>query len=103
MIDFLLFLFLNFRLNTLLHGFQATAAFDGIRTSKWEEPNGGRGTLIFRCIQLEHKQQTGSRNENRLRSPFSDPCYNFGNMIMQVVGSYTNCQMAKSGDSWRTS
>lgn len=28
---------------TIIHKFQATSAFDGTRTFKWEEPNGAKG------------------------------------------------------------
>lgn len=34
--------------------FQATAAFDGTRETKWEEPDGGRGkmNLLIRVVGL---------------------------------------------------
>lgn len=31
--------------DSILHKFQATSAFDGIQTSKWEEPNGAKGIM----------------------------------------------------------
>lgn len=37
---------LKLSLNFHIQNFQATAAFDGTRMSKWEEPNGARGIMI---------------------------------------------------------
>lgn len=34
--------------------FQITSAFDGIRVSKWEEPNGARG-IVNQLNNLPHK------------------------------------------------
>ena len=41
---FAFFIFvLKFLVNMFLHEFQVTSAFDGFRTTKWEEPNGAGG------------------------------------------------------------
>jgi peptide-N4-(N-acetyl-beta-glucosaminyl)asparagine amidase len=55
-VHFYIYVYLLMICPKIVKSFQATAAFDGIRLSKWEEPDGAKGNLVLATLLFVHTQ-----------------------------------------------